>query len=159
MSGRLLALATFAALLAVWLARSAQIAPMPEAASMERAEPPRAPAAASAPPPPRLLRDPFRYLDAPTARVEPVLRAARPTPEPVASPSAVPEPIRLSGFVRRGAELKAVLWVAGTTVVAAPGESAEGYRVISVDEDAGVRVRAPSGEELLLRPAGARSAR
>lgn len=156
MSGRLLALATFAALLAVWLARSAQIAPMPEAASMGRAELPRPRAAASAAAAPRLLRDPFRYLDEPAARVEPLLPAARPTPEPVASPSAVPEPIRLSGFVRRGAELKAVLWVAGTTVVAAPGESAEGYHVISIDEDAGVRVRAPSGEELLLRPAGAR---
>jgi hypothetical protein len=49
-----------------------------------------------------------------------------------------------------------VLSVAGTTVVVAPGESADGYRVLSVDEDAGVRLRSPSGEELLLRPAGTR---
>jgi len=55
--------------------------------------------------------------------------------------------------VRRRGELKAVLFVAGTTLVAAAGESAEGYRVLSVDEDAGVRVRGPAGEELLLRPA------
>lgn len=155
MSGRLLALATFVALLAVWLARSAQIAPQPGPAGMQRVEPLRSPRLTPAPPP-RLSRDPFRYAAAPAARGEPVLPAARPTPEPVASPAAVPEAIRLSGFVRRGAELKAVLWVAGMTVVAATGESAEGYRVISIDEDAGVRVRAPSGEELLLRPAGAR---
>jgi hypothetical protein len=61
--------------------------------------------------------------------------------------------VRLSGFVRQGGQLKAVLSVYGTTVLAGAGEAAEGYRVIAVDEDAGVRVRAPSGEELLLRPA------
>jgi hypothetical protein len=65
---------------------------------------------------------------------------------------AAAEPLRLSGFVRQGSRLKAVLVVEGATVLAGVGEAAEGYQVLSVDEDAGVRLRAPSGEELLLRP-------
>jgi hypothetical protein len=143
------------ALLALWLARpSAVSAPVDGAAHrQERRQPPPA-AEAKAPP---LTRDPFRYADAPVARVEPAPPPSRRPPEPAATPlPPPPERIRLSGFVRRGGELKAVLWIAGTTLVAAAGETAEGYRVISIDEDAGVRVRAPSGDELLLRPSGAR---
>jgi len=155
MSGRFVALAIAVALLAVWLARSATVTPLAGGSAVRpgRSQPP--PAAAEPPPPP-LTRDPFRYADEPAARVEAVASARR-SPEPVATPATpAPERIRLSGFVRRGSELRAVLWIAGTTLVAATGETAEGYRVISIDEDAGVRVRAPSGEELLLRPAGAR---
>jgi hypothetical protein len=155
MSGRLAALATLVTLLAVWLARLAQVTPMPETFSPARASRPDPPPAFASPPP-RLTRDPFRYADEPAARVPTVAPPTSRSPEPVAAPLAAPEPIRLSGFVRRGAELKAVLWVAGTTVVVAAGESAEGYRVISIDEDAGVRVRAPSGDELWLRPSSAR---
>jgi hypothetical protein len=155
MSGRLVALAIAMALLAVWLARPSAVAPPIEgrAPRPERRQPTPA---AEAPAPP-LTRDPFRYADAPVARVEFALPIARRTPEPAATPVAPPpERIRLSGFVRRGGELKVVLWIAGTTLVAAAGETADGYRVISIDEDAGVRVRAPSGDELLLRPSGAR---
>ena len=141
-------------ILAVWLARSAPVTSRdggPSSPVVER-RPPRA--SASAAPVPRLVRDPFRYLEAAPGRPVPAFPVTRPSN--VLPAPAGPEPIRLSGFVRRGAQLKAVLSVDGTTVVAAPGESAEGYRVLSVDEDAGVRLRAPSGEELLLRPAGAR---
>lgn len=142
------------AVLVVWLARSAQVAP-PRAdapSPLERAQPlaPVAPA-----PEPRLARDPFRYLGAP-ARVDPVPKVARPSePAVVATPSTA-EAVRLAGFVRIRSQLKAVLSIAGTTIVAAPGETVEGYQVLSVDEDAGVRVRSPSGEELLLHPAAAR---
>jgi hypothetical protein len=156
MNGRLVALALAVALVAVWLARSTPVAPIAEGVG---ARPPRSQAPSVVPeaPPPPLTRDPFRYADEPAARVEPPMQSARRSSEPLATPvPPAPERIRLSGFVRRGKELKAVLWIAGTTLVAAAGESAEGYRVISIDEDAGARVRAPSGEELLLRPPGAR---
>jgi hypothetical protein len=154
MSARLLALGIAVAALAIWLTRPASVT-APEVAIADEAEPssePRAPAAAATTQR-RLARDPFRYEEAasrvpehPVSTIEPVQPQAPPAP-------ATPEPVRLSGFVRQGGQLKAVLSVYGTTVLAGAGEAAEGYRVIAVDEDAGVRVRAPSGEELLLRPA------
>lgn len=156
MNGRLIASGIAMAVLVVWLARSAPVVPRRGGPGSPVVEPrqPRAPA--SAVPAPRLVRDPFRYLEEATGRPLPASPAARPSVPTALSVPPAPEPIRLSGFVRRGAQLKAVLSVNGTTVVVAPGESADGYRVLSVDEDAGVRVRAPSGEELLLRPAGTR---
>jgi hypothetical protein len=61
--------------------------------------------------------------------------------------------VKLVGFAWSGPVLRAVLSVRGTTVVAAAGESADGYLLLSVDQDSGVRLRAPSGEELRLTPA------
>jgi hypothetical protein len=156
MNVRFVSAATFVVLIGVWVASSSSIAPIADSA-IPRTERPKRPAATlSEAPPARLTRDPFRYADEPAVRAE--APPPRRLPEPTAATPAPPAPerIRLSGFVRRGGELRAALWIAGTTLVAAVGESAEGYRVISIDEDAGVRVRTPAGEELLLRPAGTR---
>lgn len=155
MNGRLIALGAGMLVLAVWLARPAQVTP-PEALGPATAvERPRPGASASSAPPKRLARDPFRYRDDTPAHVEPVApfrpREAVATPVPATAPA-----ISLSGFVRRGPQLKAVLSVAGTTLVVGAGEAAEGYSVVSIDEDVGVRVRTPTGEELLLRPTGER---
>lgn len=151
MSLRLLALGAAVAVFTVWLTRPAPVT-APEGALEGRAAP-SPEASAAVPSRVRLVRDPFRYEDAaPRVEVAPVPAvdaAARQEPPVVATP----EPLRLSGFVRQGGRLKAVLTLDGTTVLAGAGEAAEGYRVIAVDEDAGVRLRAPSGEELLLRPA------
>jgi hypothetical protein len=104
------------------------------------------------PVPERLVRDPFRYAErpappvAPPPRVARVVEAPRPTPEPIS-------PVRLVGFVRRGDNLRAVLSVRGATTVVGAGDDAEGYRVMAVDED-GVRLRTPTGDELVLKPAG-----
>jgi hypothetical protein len=155
-NGRLIASGIAMAVLVVWLARSAPVVPRSGGPGSSVVEPTQPRAPASAAPAPRLIRDPFRYLEEAPGRLLPASPAARPSVVTALSVPTAPEPIRLSGFVRRGAQLKAVLSVAGTTVVVAPGESADGYRVLSVDEDAGVRLRSPSGEELLLRPAGTR---
>jgi hypothetical protein len=58
--------------------------------------------------------------------------------------------VRLIGFVRRGGALVAALSVAGEVVLAAAGEAAGGFTVLSVDEEAGVRLRAPDGREFAL---------
>jgi len=156
MNRRLAALAVVLTALAAWFARSAQVTPFgngPVGARAARPQPP-APATTAASSP--LTRNPFRYADEPLARAAAGPAVVRPSAPPPPLVAPTPEPIRLSGFVRRGGELKAVLFVAGTTLVLAAGESAEGYRVLSVDEDAGVRVRGRAGEELLLRPSAAR---
>jgi hypothetical protein len=62
--------------------------------------------------------------------------------------------VRLVGLVRRAGALKAALVISGETVVLGAGESAGGYTVTAVDEDSGVRVRGPGGEEIRLAPDG-----
>lgn len=152
MRGHLIAAALITGALALWLMRPGSVS-APGAS-------PRAlsPLAESPPPPPRspppLARDPFRYADERRelgAPPGPDSLIAREPPAPRAAPT--PDPLRLNGFVWRGGALRAVLAVHGITVVAGTGESAEGYQLLSVDEDAGVRLRGPSGEELVLRPA------
>jgi hypothetical protein len=71
-----------------------------------------------------------------------------PRPEPSASAS----PLRLIGLVRKGGALKAALSLWGETVVLGEGEESRGYRVLSVDEESGVRLRGPDGSELSLSP-------
>jgi hypothetical protein len=158
MNGRLAALGIALLGLAVWFALSAQVTrPADFGGGPRAARPAPPPPAAPSLPPERLTRNPFRYADEAPARAAPSAPAPARSPAPAATlPPPTPEPVRLSGFVRRGGELKAVLSVGGTTLVVAVGESAEGYRVLSVDEDAGVRLRGRSGEEMLLRPAPAR---
>jgi hypothetical protein len=111
---------------------------------------PDAPAAAAHTP--RFTRDPFRYVE----RVREPPAAAR-AEHREAAPEATPTPepaVRLSGFVRSGGALRAVLVRGSVVAVVAAGDSVDGYRVLSVDEDAGVRVKTPTGEELLLPPKG-----
>jgi hypothetical protein len=96
------------------------------------------------PPPPS--RNVFRYLD------DPMPSAPSPDSEvaPSEAPPAPPPAVRLIGFVRRGEGLKAALSILGEVVVCAPGEEVSGYGIVSVDEEEGVRVRAPDGAILSL---------
>jgi hypothetical protein len=133
----------------LWMVRDVRLADPP------RREPVRPTVSASVPPAPAapatpLLRDPFRFADELPAGPREPLQA---DPEPVAAsaaPAFAPPPVRLSGFVRRGGHLLAVLSVPGGTLVLGEGEEAEGYRVLAIDEEAGVKVRTPDGSEHVL---------
>jgi hypothetical protein len=66
--------------------------------------------------------------------------------------SATPPAVRVAGLIRRGGQLKAALVVQGEMTLAGKGERAGGYTVLEVDDETGVRVRGPGGEETLLPP-------
>jgi len=110
-----------------------------------------APVRAADPDPPWPARDPFRYAEerreGPASAPPP--RAALPPPAP---PEATPNPVRLVGLVRKGGALKAAVSMWGETVVLGPGEESRGYRVLSIDDEGGVRLRGPDGSELTLPP-------
>jgi hypothetical protein len=55
-----------------------------------------------------------------------------------------------SAWWRRGGVLNAAIAVGGEVALAAVGESAFGYSVRAIDEDAGVRVQTPDGAEILI---------
>ena len=147
-----LAILALAALLARGTGRGAAWAPFP---------PPARPAAvrpASLPSPPPTRRTPsrnlFQYVDdvavpAPAAR-----SAALPPPSAgLEAPSPAPSPaVRVAGLIRRGGEVKAALVVEGEVIVAGKGERAGGYTVLDVDDETGVRLRGPGGEEMVLPP-------
>lgn len=104
---------------------------------------------------PLLSRDPFEYAD---DRPSLSRRAAEDGPRfgdrPVITlPSPTPEPVRLVGLIRRDGALRAALSIEGQVEVLGVGDEAEGYRVISIDEDVGVRLRAPDGLERVVVPA------
>ncbi len=144
-------LAVVAALAAAYLWRDAGSGASDGPPAMPRGALPPArtlePAAVATPP----ARNVFEYADAKPPAAPPV--ASAPAPEPVTAPAASPSPaVRLVGLVRRHGQLKAALAITGDTVVLAPGESAAGYTVVSIDEDEGVRVRAPDGSTVLLGP-------
>jgi hypothetical protein len=99
-------------------------------------------------------RDPFRYSDerlAGTSSSRPI-PAAPPSVASGPSPAASANPLRLIGLVRKGGTLKAALSMFGETVVLGEGEESRGYRVLSVDEESGVRLKGPDGSELSLAP-------
>jgi hypothetical protein len=102
-------------------------------------------------PQPRLLRNPFEFGRPP----EEAPRRAAPAPvSATPAPTATdPPPLRLIGVVHHAEGLRAALSAEGEVVVMAPGGTVLGHRVLSVDEDQGVRLRTPQGEEILLRPA------
>jgi hypothetical protein len=56
------------------------------------------------------------------------------------------------GVVHRGGLLKAALALGGEVVMLGVGEERDGYRVESIDEDAGVRVTGPGGAAWVLLP-------
>jgi hypothetical protein len=99
-----------------------------------------------------VARDPFRYADARPVLHEAAPQAQMPVAAPLAPVPAPESPIRLSGFARRSGVLKAVLSLSGSVAVVGPGETIEGYRVLSVDEERGVRLQQPDGTEITLLP-------
>ena len=95
---------------------------------------------------PRLLRDPFRYADAPLPTAAP----PEPRLTPAAEPAAAPEPpVRLVGFIRQAGGARAALAIAGEVVLLRPGESAGGWTLESLDEE-GARLSGPDGREEAL---------
>jgi hypothetical protein len=98
----------------------------------------------------RTVRNIFRYADDPGPD-------AGPGPRDPAGSGAVetedPRPVepaaRLVGLVHRGERLVAALVIDGQVVVVGEGESAGGFTVLGVSEEA-VRLREPGGEEISL---------
>ena len=140
----------------VFLRSSTPSAPAPRPRERRPARPP-----ASAPVPAEAVdRNVFEYVDPAPAR-DPSAGRERPAATPSASPSPLaeatpgaPEPVRLIGLVHRGRELRAALSILGNVVILGTGEEAEGYRVLAIDPETGVTLRAPDGSERsLARPA------
>jgi hypothetical protein len=147
MRARVIVLALALGMMAAFLTRGAGPPPPSQRVPARMVTLPRQ----AVPPPARVLedtRDPFRYLD----------DSAPPPSRPVATSPADPEPeppapaLRLVGLIRQGGHLRAALSIHGMSVTAAVGEMVEGYTVLSVDEDDGVRLQDPSGTEILLGP-------
>lgn len=70
-------------------------------------------------------------------------------------PSTLPEPaVRLVGIVLRGGKRKAALAIRGELAVIGPGETADGYTVLAIDDENGVRLTGPEGEIRLAPPSG-----
>jgi hypothetical protein len=143
--------AVLAVVLGIFLLR--EPAPGASARPSDEAPPrhPPAPAAPAARESPWPARDPFRYVE---VRREPLAAVvARPSSAPVPSgPPATPNPLRLVGLVRRAGVLKAAVSMWGETVVLGPGEESRGYKVLSIDDEGSVRLKAPDGAELTLLP-------
>jgi hypothetical protein len=104
---------------------------------------------------PLLSRDPFEYADDRGSLSRgPAEDGSRIGDRPVIAPSSPkPEPVRLVGLIRRDGALRAALSIEGQVEVLGVGDEAEGYRVISIDEDVGVRLRGPDGLERAIAPA------
>jgi hypothetical protein len=136
-----------------WTARDGP-APAPTARTARRAARPPA-AAAAVPEGPQ--RNVFEFAEAPVRLpTAPEERPPAPAADPAEAVEASPAPpaVRLVGLVRRQGGLRAALSLYGNVVVLGPGDEAEGYRVLSVDEENGVRLRNPDGsEQTLARPA------
>ena len=98
----------------------------------------------------RKVRNIFRYADDPGPEADPrprdllgteaVGRVGGPPAEPAA---------RLVGLVHRGERLVAALVIDGQVMLMGEGESAGGFTVLAVSEEA-VRLREPGGEESSL---------
>jgi len=150
MRARLVVLAAMLCVLAIQLSRASSRATAPApvrgpepafGSPTAAAERPAGPAALAEPAAP-LARDPFRFAD--EAAVATPLResAALSTPPPLEPP---PARVRFVGLVRRAGILRAALVVDGGVVLVEPGDKISGFRVLSLDEDAGVLVRDPQG--------------
>lgn len=158
MRGRWLAAAlgvlALGALLARGTGRGAAWAPLPAAPRRLAVPPPTFPGPAATPWAPS--RNLFQYADegsgaaVPAAPLAPARASHAPTEAPMMS--ATPPAVRVAGLIRRGGQLKAALVVQGEMTLAGKGERAGGYTVLEVDDETGVRVRGPGGEETLLPP-------
>jgi hypothetical protein len=90
------------------------------------------------------LRDLFRYADEGTAVGHPAPAVAVTRPP---APTAAPElPVRLVGLVRQSGGLRAAIAIRGEVVLLRPGEAAEGWTLVALDE-AEARLRGPDGHE------------
>ena len=104
------------------------------------------------PPPP--ARNIFRYAEAPGALrggAKAADAALTDAAEPKGAPPSPPA-VRLVGFVRRPEGLRAAIATASGVVIVAPGDVVLGHAVLGLDEDRGLRLRAPDGSELVLVP-------
>jgi hypothetical protein len=155
--GRLLAAAlgilVLAALLARGTGRGAAWAPFPAAPPARQARPPARPPA----PTPTLgapSRNLFEYADDRSTASPSPMRTPPPRRPLAESPASVgaPPSVRVVGLIRRAGALQAALVVQGEMTVVGKGGRAGGYTVLDVDDEAGVRLRAPGGEEMLLPP-------
>jgi hypothetical protein len=149
MRARLVALAVVLGVLAIQLSRESGRAVAPAARPFQEAAFRVAPAQPTEAPPAPLARDPFRFADEGAVATPRPAPAALATPRPFEEPAA-PAPLRLVGLVRRAGVLRAALVVDGEVVLASVGDTVSGYRVLSLDEDVGVRVRDPQGLEMAL---------
>jgi hypothetical protein len=150
-----LILLVLGALLARGTGRGAAWVPFPSVAPRRvAAPPPRVPA------PPATRRAPsrnlFQYADDRTAPAAPMPPLGTPREShalaDASSRVAPPPAVRVVGLIRRGGQLKAALAVQGEVTVAGKGERAGGYTVLEVDDETGVRLRGPGGDEMLLPP-------
>lgn len=155
MTGRILSAVLGVLILAALIVRAtgpgSAWAPHPNASA-----PPVAvrPSRASVPPPARSFpsRNLFQYADERvTSRVPSPPPAVRPPPVRAETETAPAAPaVRVAGLIRRAGQLKAALVVDGEVTVAGRGERAGDYTVLDVDDEAGVRVRGPGGDEMVL---------
>ena len=94
--------------------------------------------------PARPLRDLFRYADEGTAVGHPAPAVA--VTRPPAPPAAPELPVRLVGLVRQSGGLRAAIAIRGEVVLLRPGEAAEGWTLVALDESE-ARLRGPDGHE------------
>jgi len=141
-------------LLALLLLRASGPAPASRAVEPPPSRPPAAAPVVPETGMPWPDRNPFRYADEGGGRVSPAppLASIPPPLQPVPAPAASASPLRLIGLVRKGGAVKAALSLWGETVVLGVGEEARGYRLLSVDEESGARLRSPDGTEVRLAP-------
>lgn len=156
--GAALVLVALVALLARGTGGGAAWTPLAPGPAAPRPQPPRASAPRPAVTPWEPSRNLFEYADSPRMPL-PAVTAPALAVRPRASEAppaivATPPPLRVVGLVRRGGELKAAFMLEGEMVLAGKGERAGGYSVLDVDEEKGVSVRGPRGEEMLLPPPG-----
>ncbi len=123
------------------------------APALEASPPPSVPQGAlvdrTAPAP--VLRNVFEYGSRLVEGSRPSQAPPPPAMDPTPPPSQAPEPVRLVGIVSRGGSPKAALVIDGEVVVLATGQQAEGYTLLSIDSDTGVRVKGPEGHDLSLQ--------
>jgi len=101
----------------------------------------------------RLKRNIFEYAREPEAGLLPMRAAAATTPKLPAATAPTPTPsVRLVGLVGSAGGRSVALVIDGQVVVVAPGEAALGYRVLAIDQDLGVRISGPDGEQVLPLP-------
>ncbi|HEY5907280.1 MAG TPA: hypothetical protein VIZ31_04510, partial [Vicinamibacteria bacterium] len=102
------------------------------------------------PPPP--ARNIFRYADEPATPRGAARVRETPPPEATAPDRAEPPApaLWLVGFVRRPNGLRAAIATTSGVVIVGPGDVVLGHKVLSLDEDRGLRLRLPDGAELTL---------